>query len=50
MFVGVTAEKLVGGFFTGVAEFFQNFHKGEIYPVGENFDGKKFLLGKIFIT
>ena len=48
MFVGVTAEKLVGNLFAGGAEFIQNFHKGEIYLIGENFVGKKFSLGKPF--
>ena len=50
MFVGVTAEKLVGGVFFPGTEFIQNFHKGEIYLIGENFVGKKFSLGKIFVT
>ena len=50
MFVGVTAEKLVGNLFAGGAEFIQNFHKGEIYLIGENFVGKKFSLGKLFAT
>ena len=44
MFVGVTAEKLVESLFAGGTEFIQNFHKGEIYLIGENFIGKKFLL------
>ena len=35
MFVGVTAKKLVGGFFTGGTKFIQNFHKGEIYLIRE---------------
>ena len=50
MFVGVTAEKLVGGPFCRGAEFIQNFDKGEIYLIGENFVGKKFSLGKTFVT
>ena len=51
MFAGVTAEKLVGRFFCRVAEFIQNFDKDEIYLIGEKFfTGKKFSLGKIFIT
>ena len=50
MIVGVKAEKLVGGLFAGVTGFIQNFHKGEIYLIGKNFVGKKFSLGKIFIT
>ena len=50
MFIGVTAEKLVGGLFTWETKFIQNFHKGEIYLIGENFVGKNFSLGKIFIT
>ena len=42
MFVGVTAEKLVGGLFAGGTEFNQNFHKGKKFRrekvfVGENF-------------
>ena len=49
MFAGVTAEKLVGGLLPG-AEFIQNFHKGEIYLIRENYLRKKFLLGKIFVT
>ena len=34
------------------AEFIQNFGEiyGEIYLIGENFVGKKFSLGKIFVT
>ena len=50
MFVAVTAEKLVGILFTGGTGFIQNFHKCEIYLIGENFVRKKFSLGKIFIT
>ena len=50
MFVGVTAEKLVGGPFCQGAEFISNFHKGEIYLIGENFVRKKLSLGKIFVT
>ena len=51
MLIGVTTEKLVGGgFFIGGTEFIQNFHKGEIYLIGENFPGKRFSLGKIFVT
>ena len=50
MSVVVTAEKLVGGLFAGGTEFIQNFHRGEIYLVEENFAGKKFSLGKIFVT
>ena len=50
MFVGVTAEKLVRGLFTRRTELIPNFHKGEIYLIGENFVGKKFSLGNIFIT
>ena len=50
MFVGVTTAKLVGGLLAGGIEFIQNFHEGEIYLIGENFVGKKFLLGKIFVT
>ena len=50
MLVGATAENLVGGLFTGGTEFIQNFHKGEIYLIGGNFVGKKYSLGKIFIT
>ena len=42
MFVGVTAEKLVEGLSSGGTEFIQNFHKFEIYLIGENFIGKKF--------
>ena len=49
MFVGVTVEKLVGDLFAGGTEFIQNFHKGEIYLLGENFVRKKFLLGKIVV-
>ena len=37
-------------FFARETEFIQNFHKGEIYLIGENFVGKKFSLGKIFVT
>ena len=48
--VGVTAEKLVGRLFCRATEFIQNFHKGEIYLIGENFVWKKFSLGKIFVT
>ena len=44
MFIGVTVEKLVGGLFAGGTEFIQNFHKGEIYLLGENFVRKKFSL------
>ena len=51
MFVGVKAEKLVvRGLFAGGTEFIQNFHKGEIHLIEENFVGKKFSLGKIFVT
>ena len=54
MFVGVETEKLVGGMggglFAGGTEFIQNFHKGEIHLIEENFVGKKFSLGKIFVT
>ena len=53
MFVGVTAEKLVGGLFArggGGVEFIQNFHKGEIYLIRKNFVGKKFSFGKIFVA
>ena len=32
------------------AEFTQNFYKGEIYLIVKNFVGKKFSLGKIFVT
>ena len=49
MFAAVTAEKPVGGPFTGGTEFIQNFHKGEIYLIGENFVGKKFSLGKFLL-
>ena len=42
MFIGVTAEKLVGGLFTWETKFIQNFHKGEIYLIGENFVGENF--------
>ena len=58
-FVGVTAEKLVGRggggggqafCWGGGDEFIQNFHKGETYLIGENFVGKKFSLGTIFVT
>ena len=53
MFVGVTAEKLVGGPICrgggGGGEFIQKFHKNEIYLIRESFVGKKFL-GKIFVT
>ena len=52
MFVGVTAEKLVGGPICrggGGGEFIKNFHKTEIYLIRESFVGKKFL-GKIFVT
>ena len=48
MFVGVTVEKLVGSLFLPGAEFIQNFHKGEIYFIGENFVGKKISLEKTF--
>ena len=50
MVVEVTAEKLVEGLFTEGTEFIQNFHKGKIYLIGKNLVGKKFSLGKIFIT
>ena len=54
MFVGVIAEKLVGGggggIFAGGIEFNQNFHNGEIYLIGENFVGKMFPIGKILVT
>ena len=50
MVVEVTAEKLVEGLFTEGTEFIQNFHKDKIYLIGENLVGKKFSLGKIFIT
>ena len=50
LFVGAIAEKLVGGLFTRGTEFIQNFHKGKIYLIGENFVGKKYSSGKIFIT
>ena len=48
LFVGATAEKLVGGLFTRGTEFIQNFYK--IYLIGGNFVGKKYSSGKIFIT
>ena len=48
MLVGVTVEKLVGGL-AGGTQFIQNFHKGEIYIIGENFVGKEFSLGKMFV-
>ena len=53
MSVGGTAEKLVRGFFAGGmggGELIQNFRKGEIYLIWENFVRKKFSLGKIFVT
>ena len=50
MFVGVTAENLMGGPFCRGAEFIQNFYKDEIYLIGGNFFGKKFSLWKIFVT
>ena len=55
MSVGGTAEKLVRGFFAGGmggggGELIQNFRKGEIYLIWENFVWKKFSLGKIFVT
>ena len=31
-------------------KFIQNFYKGKIYPIGENFVVKKFSLRKIFVT
>ena len=46
LFVAVTAEKLVGGLFPGGTEFIQNFHKGEIYLIGEISSGKSFRWGK----
>ena len=46
MFVGVTVEKLVGGLFAGGTEFIQNFHKGEIDLIEENFVRKSFRWGK----
>ena len=39
-----------GGFLSERGGFLQNFQKGEIYLIGENFFGKKFLLGKVFVT
>ena len=52
MLVGVTAERknCQGAFLPGGTEFIQNFQKGETYLIGENFVGKKLLLGKIFVT
>ena len=58
MSVGGTAEKLVRGFFAGGmgrgegggGGLIQNFRKGEIYLIWENFVRKKFSLGKIFVT
>ena len=50
VFVGVTAEKLMGGLSSRGAEYIQNFHKGVIYLIGGNFLGEAFLLRKIFVT
>ena len=50
MFLGVTAKKMLGGFFAGGTGFIQKFHKREIYLIGENFVGKKFSLREIFVT
>ena len=57
-FVEVTGDKLVGGLFSGGGrggglglgggEFIQNFDKGEIDLIGENFVGNKISLGNIF--
>ena len=56
-FVEVTGDKLVGVFFPGGGrgglglggrEFIQNFDKGEIDLIGENFVGNKISLGNVF--
>ena len=49
MFIGVTAEKLIGGPFCRGAEFIQNFQKGEIaIPYRGKFRREKVFVGKNF--
>ena len=49
MFIGVTAEKLIGGPFCRGAEFIQNFQKGEIaIPYRGKFRWEKVFFGKNF--
>ena len=49
MFIGVTAEKLIGGPFCRGAEFIQNFQKGEIaIPYRGKFRWEKVFVGKNF--
>ena len=39
-----------GGVSRFCSEFIENFHKGEVYLIEENFVGKKFSLENIFVT